>query len=122
MKKFTLATIVLTLALPAVSVLAQQKMDDMKGMDMKGMDMKSMPAEKKAQPKVHKAAGVVKKIDPAKGTVTLAHGPVKDLNWSAMTMTFAVKDKTLFDKLPVDKKVEFEFVQQGPNYVVTAVK
>jgi len=90
--------------------------------DMKGMNMKSMPAEMKASAKVHKATGVVKKVDIAKGEVTLAHGPVKDLKWPAMTMGFAVKDKALFDKLVVDKKVDFEFVQEGSSHVVTSVK
>ena len=111
---------VVALILPAGTVLAQA--GDMKGMDMKSMDMKSMPMEKKDKATVHKATGVVKKVDPAKGTVTLAHGPVKELNWPAMTMVFTVKDKALFDKLAVDRKIEFEFAQQGSNYVVTAVK
>jgi len=89
---------------------------------MKGMDMKGMEMDKKAQGTTHKAVGTVKKIDTAKGTVTLDHEPVPSLNWQAMTMTFGVKDKSLFDKLIPDKKVELEFVQQGSNYVVTAVK
>jgi Cu(I)/Ag(I) efflux system protein CusF len=89
----------------------------MKGMDMKGMDM-----DKKPQGATHKAVGIVKKIDTDRGAVTLAHGPVQSMNWQAMTMTFGVKDKRLFDKLQADKKVEFEFVQQGSNFVVTAVK
>ncbi len=121
--------IALGLGLATTEALAQQEkmgdmkgMGEMKGMEMKGMDMKSMPAEKKAKAKVHTATGVVKKVDPAKNAVTLAHGPVKDLNWPAMTMTFTVKDKKLFDKLAADKKVEFEFVQQGSDYVVTTVK
>ena len=90
--------------------------------DMKGMDMKGMEMDKKPQGATHKAVGVVKKIDTGKGTVTLEHGPVQSLNWQAMTMTFGVKDKSLFDKLTTNKKVEVEFVQQGSNYVVTAVK
>ena len=94
----------------------------MKGMDMKGMDMKSMPMEKKASTNAHKATGVVKSVDVAKGAVTVAHGPVTNLKWPAMTMTFMVKDKKLFDKLTSDKKVEFEFVQQGKDYLITAVK
>jgi len=65
---------------------------------------------------------VVKKVDPKAGTVTLAHDPVKSLNWSAMTMGFTVKDKALLDKLQPGKKVEFEFVQQGKDYVITTVK
>ena len=87
--------------------------------DMKGMDMKSMPMGRQAPTKTHKATGVVKSVDVAKGAVSLAHDPVKDLKWPAMTMTFTVKDKMLFDKLVVDKKVEFGFVQQGSDYVVT---
>jgi len=39
-----------------------------------------------------------------------------------MTMAFQVKDKTLLDKLSAGKKVNFEFVQQGKDYVVTSVK
>jgi Cu/Ag efflux protein CusF len=39
-----------------------------------------------------------------------------------MTMSFAVKDKALLNKLAVDKKVEVEFVQQGKDYVITGVK
>jgi Cu(I)/Ag(I) efflux system protein CusF len=107
---------------------------DMKGMDMKGMDMiacKGMMTEMDSGSKtrgtspngaVHKTAAVVKAIDPAAGTVTLAHDPVKSLKWPAMTMGFKVKDKTLFDKLAVGKKVDVEFTRQGSDYVVTVVK
>ena len=94
----------------------------MKGMGMKDMDMKGMETGKMAQGAAHKGVGVVKKVDPAKGVVTLAHEPIKSLNWSAMTMGFQVKDKTLLDKLQAGKKVEFEFVQQGKDYLITAVK
>jgi Cu(I)/Ag(I) efflux system protein CusF len=109
-----------------------QKCMDMKDMDpqkckemMQGMDMKDM--DKKADGKaskatVHKTAGVVKAVDPSKGTVTLAHEPVKSLNWPAMTMSFAVKDKALFDKLAVGKKVNVELMKDGADYVVTAVR
>jgi len=70
----------------------------------------------------HQATGVVKSVDAAKGAVMLAHDPVKSLNWPAMTMPFTVKDKALLDKLEPGKKVVFEFVQQGKNYVITSVK
>ena len=75
-----------------------------------------------SQAAVHKATGVVKKADAAKSMVTLAHGAVPELKWPAMTMSFTVKDKALFDKLAVGKKVDFEFIEQGKSYVVTAVK
>ena len=107
----------LTVVTPAVS---HAQSEGMKGMDMKGMDMGKQPVA--GAQAIHKATGVVKKVDPKSGTVTLAHEPIKSLNWSAMTMGFQVKDKTLLDKLQAGKKVEFEFVQQGKDYVITGVK
>ena len=82
----------------------------------------SNSAEKTAIGKSHDAVGTVKKVDPTAGTVTLEHGPVKSLNWPAMTMKFLVKDRAVLGKLSQDKKVEFEFVQQGSDYVITSVK
>jgi Cu(I)/Ag(I) efflux system protein CusF len=64
----------------------------------------------------------VKAVDPAKGTVTFAHGPVASLHWPAMTMSFTVADKSLLGKLSPNQTVDFEFKQQGKDYVVTAVK
>ena len=83
---------------------------------MKDMDMKGMQGQS------HKGTAVVKKVDPAGSRVTLAHDPIRSMDWPAMTMTFMVKDKALLDKLAVNKKIEFEFVQQGSDYVITAVK
>lgn len=84
--------------------------------------MNAQQANKGAKATRHETIGTVKSIDPAAGTVTLAHEPVKSLNWPSMTMGFAVKDKGLFDKLSVGKKVDVEFVQQDSKYVITAVK
>ena len=98
---------------------SQAQSDGMKGMDMKGMDMSK---DKKSEGKTHKGVGTVKKVDPAGGKVTLAHGPIQTINWPAMTMTYGVKDKALLGKLSQDKKVEFEFVQQGSDYEITSVK
>ena len=81
---------------------------------MKGMDMK-----KDAKGSVHKATGVVTMVD--KDKVTIKHGPVQSMSWPAMSMTFTVKDKALLDKLAKDKKVDFEFVREGRDYVVTGV-
>lgn len=109
MKQTAMAALVIALILGAGAVLAQPKMGD---------GQKTMPGAQAT----HKGLGVVKKLDPKAGTVTFDHEPVKSLNWPAMTMAFAVRDKTLLDKLTVAKKVEFEFVQDGRGYVVTGVK
>ena len=73
-----------------------------------------------AQTAVHKATGVVTKVD--KDKVMIRHEPVRTLNWPGMTMAFTVKDKALMEKLAKDKKIEFEFRQEGRDYVVTSVK
>jgi len=86
------------------------------------MDHSKMDKPTAKESATHKATGVVKRVDRDKGAVTLAHDPVASLKWPAMTMSFLVKDKTTLDKLPAGGKVEFEFVQQGKDYVITGVK
>lgn len=90
---------------------------------MRAMDMTEKPAASKGAPaKPHKAAGTVTKVDAVSSKVTIAHGPVESLKWPAMTMNFVVKDKALLGKLSSGKKVEFEFVQQGRDYVIVSAK
>ncbi|RTL29910.1 MAG: copper-binding protein [Burkholderiales bacterium] len=123
MKKLTLATLVLAMALPAGGVFAQQKMNDMKCADMK--DMKCMDMSEKSatnQHATHMAKGMVKKIDTKTGMVTVAHEAVTSMKWPAMTMSFKVKDQMLLEKFTAGNKVEFEFKQEGKDFVVTAVK
>jgi len=79
------------------------------------------PASAQAEA-AHQATGVVISVDRAKSAAMLAHDPVNSLNWPAMTMGFLVKEKPLLDKLQPGKKIAFEFVQQGKNYVITSVK
>ncbi|HEY6240930.1 MAG TPA: copper-binding protein [Burkholderiales bacterium] len=86
-------------------------------------DISEKPAAAKSAPaKTHKAAGTVTKVDTASSKVTIAHGPVETLKWSAMTMTFVVKDKALLGMFSSGRKVEFEFVQQGRDYVIVSAK
>lgn len=107
--------------LSIVASVASAQMGGMKGMDMKGMDMKGMQ-EKDAATAVHRATGVVTRVDGARGKVTIKHEPVQSLNWPSMTMAFSVRDKSMLEKMPKDRKINFEFVQQGNEYVVTSVK
>ena len=115
MKPSVSLLLVLTLSAAAPAVSHAQS-----SMDMKGMDMGKKPAA--GAQATHTATGVVKKVDPKAGTVTLAHEPVKSLKWPAMTMSFGVKDKALLDKMQAGKKVEFEFVQEGRSNIITGVK
>jgi Cu/Ag efflux protein CusF len=49
--------------------------------------------------------GQVKKVDKAKGTVTLAHGAMNGM--PAMTMAYKVKDTAWLDKLQAGQKIRF---------------
>ena len=106
--------IIVVLAFASASAFAQST--DMKGMDMKGVGMD------KTAPATHKGVGVVKNINAADGIVTLAHEPIKSLNWPAMTMGFKVKDKKLIDNVAPGSKVEFTLVQSGKDYVITSIE
>lgn len=115
MRRLPILTLSILLAASGTAGAQNQGMQDMPNMGGASKGIQDANAS-------HQATGTVKRIDPAKGTVTFAHGPVKSLGWPAMTMGFVVKDKKLLDKLAVDKKADFEFRQEGADYVVTSVK
>lgn len=122
MKTIATLSLVTVLSMSGIALAAQS--GDNKGMDMKGMhstmDRTAQAASRSAA--THKATATVTAVDLGQGTVTLAHGPVPTLKWPAMTMRFAVKDKSLFDQLSVGKKVDVELVQKGSEYMITSVK
>jgi Cu/Ag efflux protein CusF len=50
----------------------------------------------------------VKKVDKSAGKVTLAHGPLTNLNMPAMTMVFRVKDAAWIDQMKAGDKIRFQ--------------
>jgi len=94
----------------------------MGSMDMMMKDGKNKASEKNVTEKTHIATGTVTAMDKAGGKVTIAHGPVQTMKWPPMTMTFGVKDKALLEKFSPGKKVDFEFMQMGSDYIVTSAK
>ncbi len=50
------------------------------------------------------------------------------MNWSAMTMTFKLKDKSLLDGVKAGNNVDFDFdfdfdfVKERNSYLITAIK
>jgi len=83
--------------------------DAMAGMDMAGATMA-------------KGTGTVTEIDKTAGTVTLDHGPIPELKWPAMTMSFEAKPATLLDTVKVGDKVSFELKMAGGVGEVTAIQ
>ena len=70
----------------------------------------------------HTATGIVKKVEPSAGRITLHHDPIAALGWPAMTMPFAVKDRKILASVKPDQKVQFEFVQNGGAPVITSIR
>lgn len=97
--------------------------DEMKGMKMKqSMPMGNMKMEQSGSTaKTAKATGTVRNIDEEKGTVTIAHGPVPELDWPPMTMGFKATPGQL-EQLGEGDEVEFELASQGMNSSITWIK
>lgn len=66
--------------------------------------------------------GEVRKVDLARGKVTLRHGPLVSLDMPAMTMVFTAADKKLLDGLKEGDKVRFTADKQNGGFVVTAIQ
>lgn len=62
-------------------------------------------------------AGVVQRIDPAAGTVTLRHEAVTNRKMAAATTTFAVADRNLLAEVHAGERVRFhvEIVNGAPT-------
>lgn len=70
----------------------------------------------------HKTSGTIEAVDPVAGTLKINHGPVASLSWPAMTMDFGVSDKALLNNVKSGQQIEFEFIERGTDYVVTAIR
>jgi Cu/Ag efflux protein CusF len=104
------------------SALAQTDMSGQGKPPGSGMDHGSMsmttPAGKGAV-----GTGTVKKVDPAKHTVNLSHGPIPAINWPAMTMDFQVAPEVDLGPVKAGQAVEFTLAEAGGGkYTVTSIK
>jgi len=66
--------------------------------------------------------GEVKKLDPKAQTITLAHGPIKNLDMPGMTMVFKVSTPALLNKVKVGDKVKFRAEMPNGAMTVTAIE
>jgi len=114
--KLTLITVASTVVLFSLATHAE----DMPGMKMDGMEGMEMKQESKQAP-VASAEGTIKAIDPAKHTVTLAHGAVPAVQWPPMTMAFSVAEDQLTG-LKVGDRVSFSFRLEGGKATIVSIK
>lgn len=66
--------------------------------------------------------GEVRKIDAAGKKITLKHGPLKNLDMPAMTMSFEVSDPAMLSKLKAGDKVRFVAANPGGKLTVTEIQ
>ncbi len=90
--------------------------------DMPLSSAKDMPMQSEAAPMAATASatGTVENIDPANGTVTIAHGPVASLHWPAMKMGFKATPEQLAS-VQTGQQVEFEFESKGRDATITRI-
>ena len=60
----------------------------------------------------------VRKIDMARGRVTLKHGEIKSLDMPPMTMVFTVKDKAMLEGVKVGDKIKFKAANENGKLTV----
>lgn len=73
----------------------------------------------KAVPTIAYTFGEIKGVDTARGTVTLKHGPIKNLGMPDMTMIFHVAKSVQIISLKVGDKVRFKVDKVQGAFVVT---
>ena len=66
--------------------------------------------------------GTVRRVNAAAGTVTIAHGPLANLDMPPMTMTFRLSGDASLDGLASGDKVRFAADKDGDEFVVSAIE
>ena len=66
--------------------------------------------------------GEVRKIDKAKGEITIKHGPMSKFDMPPMTMAYRVKDKAMLDRLKSGDKIRFDADGIGGAFTVTRLE
>lgn len=88
-----------------------------------GQQMREEPAHADmAQPKRPQGTGKVVKVKTETGELTMAHDPIPELEWPAMTMDFRVQDGAQLRALRPGDPVRFELQLQDDEYVIRRIE
>lgn len=97
------------------------KMKDMHA--MKGMEHGKMDCDKHgAGHAATISTGVIQEIDKTGKMITLKHGPIKNMNMPAMTMSFRVRDAAMLRTVKVGESVNFTVENIGNAPTVTTLR
>jgi Cu/Ag efflux protein CusF len=66
--------------------------------------------------------GEILKIDKPQQRITLRHGPIKNIDMPAMSMTFRITDPHWVDTFKVGDKVKFDADKVNGNYTITRLE
>ncbi|MDP2432605.1 MAG: copper-binding protein [Pseudomonadota bacterium] len=66
--------------------------------------------------------GMVRKVDKARGKLTLRHGPLANLDMPAMTMIFRVTDPAWLDQIKPGDNVRFQADKVNGKLTVTQLE
>lgn len=69
----------------------------------------------------HNGRGKVISVNVQRGTVKLAHGPIKSLNWPKMTMDFKAHDPALLKDLKPGTQVDFDLMKMEGAYHIMKI-
>ena len=83
----------------------------------KGKEAATVSSESIAQ--AHSATGTVDSVSGQQ--VTISHGPIKSLEWPAMTMPFTAKDAASVQGIKAGDRVAFTFGKSGNESVLTSI-
>ena len=81
--------------------------------------LEASTARQSATPAGYEASGRITALSGE--TISIAHGPIADLNWPAMTMQFTLETAHLAHGIGVGDQVSFRIRQEGSRYIVTAI-
>ncbi|MBU3992160.1 MAG: copper-binding protein [Alphaproteobacteria bacterium] len=109
----------LALGLAGLTAACGQKVETPVSSETTGsIEMAMAPAA--ATPILAKGHGTVTAIDKGAGTITLAHGPIPEAKWPAMTMAFKAAP-AITDTAQVGDKVDFNLKIAGSAGEVMAL-
>ena len=66
--------------------------------------------------------GVIRKLDPASGTITIKHGEIANLSMGAMTMSFKAKNPALLKKWKEGDKIRFRAEEAKGELTVVSIE
>lgn len=123
MKNIFILAMIFIIALADMYLFVQVGLADegLNAYPQKGLSVNKQDKKNK-QPRTFAAVGVVRKVDPENGILTMYLEPVPALKWPSMIRIFSVSDKSLFERFKVGEKLKFEFERDESNEMTIDLK